>query len=201
MVEKQGQMLYRHLQHHNHTIIKTQWQRQTQEDFFSKIYTSHFICKVRKGCSRFACERLLETEQNWNILTSILMTVNVVSFSFFDAQPEVQRPPCRVMAFFTASYQHLLRASTHQGPKAPSAWCGFPYHISSITPSDLQPNCPQLNWQLLSDSKSTELYHGSTPTRSLKSHVWSSSSRNNCHPVHRSLSSGASVYECTMGIF
>ena len=27
-----------------------------------------------------------------------------------------------------------------------------------------------------------------------------SSSRNNCHAVHRSLSSGASVYECIMGI-
>ena len=35
----------------------------------------------------------------------------------------------------------------------------------------------------------------------MKSHVWSSSSGNNCHAVHRSLSSGASVYECTMGIF
>ena len=41
----------------------------TQEDFFIKIFTSHFICKVRKGCSRFACERELETEHNWNILT------------------------------------------------------------------------------------------------------------------------------------
>ena len=50
----------------------------------------------------------------------------------------------------------------------------------------------------------TELYNSSTPTqsptRSFKSHVWSSSSGNNCHAVHRSLSSGASVYECTMGI-
>ena len=61
------------------------------------------------------------------------MAVNVVSFSFSDAQPEVQRPLCWVMAFFTASYQHLLRTSTHQGLKAPSAWCGFPYHISSPT--------------------------------------------------------------------
>ena len=47
----------------------------------------------------------------------------------------------------------------------------------------------------------TELYNSSTPTRSLKSHVWSSSSGNNCYAVHRSLSSGASVYQCTMGIF
>ena len=34
-----------------------------QEDFFNKIFTSHFIARVRKGCSRFACERELETEQ------------------------------------------------------------------------------------------------------------------------------------------
>ncbi len=51
----------------------------------------------------------------------------------------------------------------------------------------------------------TELYNSSTPTqsptRSLEWHDWSSSSGNNCHTVHRSLSSGASVYECTMGIF
>ena len=39
------------------------------------------------------------------------------------------------------------------------------------------------------------------PIRFLESHVGSSSSGNNCHAVHRPLSSGASVYECTMGIF
>ena len=39
------------------------------------------------------------------------------------------------------------------------------------------------------------------PTQSLEWHVWSSSSGNNCHAVHWSLSSGASVYECTMGFF
>ena len=51
----------------------------------------------------------------------------------------------------------------------------------------------------------TELYNSPTPTQSptrfLESHVWSSLSGNNCHAVHRSFSSGASVYECTMGIF
>ena len=39
------------------------------------------------------------------------------------------------------------------------------------------------------------------PTQSLEWHVWSSSSGNNCHAVHRSLSTGASVYECTMGFY
>ena len=107
-------------------------------------------------------------------------------------------PLCWIMAFFTASYQQLPRTPTHQSLKAPSAWCGFPYHISSITPS------PILTGTVLT-SVLTELYNSSTstqsPTRSLKSHAWSSSSGNNCNVVHRSLSSGAWVYESTMGIF
>ena len=37
-----------------------------------KIYTTHFIVRVRKGYSRFYCERELETEQNSNILTHLL---------------------------------------------------------------------------------------------------------------------------------
>ena len=49
----------------------------------------------------------------------------------------------------------------------------------------------------------TKLYNSSmpthSPTQSLEWHVWSSSSGNNCHAFQRSLSSGASVYECIMG--
>ena len=40
-----------------------------------------------------------------------------------------------------------------------------------------------------------------SPTQSLDWHVWVSSSGNNCHAVHRSLSSGASVYVCTAGYY
>ena len=36
---------------------------------------------------------------------------------------------------------------------------------------------------------------------SLEWHIWSSSSGNNCHAVHRSLSSGASVYDSTVGFW
>ncbi len=50
-------VIYIFIQHHNDTIIKTHEGRKTQEelrcrkegrkeDFFNKIYTSHFICKV-----------------------------------------------------------------------------------------------------------------------------------------------------------
>ena len=95
---------------------------------------------------------------------------------------------CWMMAFFTTSYHQLVSKTTSEVPRAPSAWRGFPYHISSLTPTV---------WLLVL----TELYNSSTPTQSLEWHVWSSSSGNNCHAVHRSLSSGASVYECTMGFF
>ena len=62
-------MLYSHVPYHNDTITKTLAMIKTLETFFIKIYTSHFIVRVRKGCSRFACERELGTEHNWNILT------------------------------------------------------------------------------------------------------------------------------------
>ena len=78
-------------------------------------------------------------------------------------------------------------------PRAPSVGCGFPYHISTPTVWNSTGNS--------TGSNSTELYNGSTPTRSLKLHVWSSSSGNNCHAVHRSLSSSAPVYESIMGFF
>ena len=80
--------IYIYTQHHNDTINK-----QTSEDSLTNICTSHFIVRVRKGYSRFYCERELETEQNCNILTPTLIAVNVVSFSFSRAaQPEAQRP-------------------------------------------------------------------------------------------------------------
>ena len=77
-------------------------------------------------------------------------------------------PLCLVMAFFTASYQHLLRTTTHQGPKAPSAWYGFPYHNSAPTGTRTELNCHLT-------SVLTELYNSSmltrSPTWSLKAHV------------------------------
>ena len=155
-----------------------------------KYCTSYFIVRVRKGYSRFACERVLETEQNWNILTPTHMAVCVVYFLFSGCSiggPEAHS------AGWWLSLLHLI--SNFSGPqtpsvfpRAPSAGCGFPYH-SRLSPS------PTLTGTV------TVLTPTQSPTRSLKSHVWSSSSGNNCHAVHRSLFSGVSVYECTMGIF
>ena len=71
-------MLYGHLPYHNDSIIvKTDARRKTheerkQEDFFTIIFTSHFIARVRKGCWRVVCERMLETEHKLHILTPLL---------------------------------------------------------------------------------------------------------------------------------
>ena len=55
------------------------------------------------------------------------MAVSVVSFSFSRAaQPEAQVPLCRVMAFFIASYQHLLWTPIRQGPKPLRPGVAFP---------------------------------------------------------------------------
>ena len=64
------------MQYHHDTIIKT------QEEFFKNICTSHFIVRVRKGYSRFAFERELETEQKLQYFDPTLMAVSIVSFLF-----------------------------------------------------------------------------------------------------------------------
>ena len=106
-------------------------------------------------------------------------------------------PLCWVMAFFTASYQHLLWTPIQSGTSSP-------FGLVWLSLSHLVYNSVRSLTTTLT-SVLTELYNSSTPTqsptRSLEWHDWSSSSGNNCHAVHRSLSSGASVYECTMGIF
>ena len=166
----------------NDTIIKT------SEDFFRKICTSHFICKV-------ACERELETEQRLQHIDLPSPSGHRrVSFSFSrTAQPGNWGPrlsgTCSHSSIFslTGLVSKLNRGS--RGPLLSGG--GFLYHNLS-NPSDLQ----------LTDFLSSPSYITvQSPTQSLEWHVWSSSSGNNCHAVHRSLSSGASVYECTMGFF
>ena len=127
------------MQHHNDTRNK-----QTNKDFFRKICTSHFIVRVRKGYSRFYCERELETEQNGNILTPhsygrqrcvflVLLMLN---------QRSGGSAFCWVLAFSTTSC-HQRVFETTGGPEAPSAGSGFPYHILSATSLDPNSSGPQ----------------------------------------------------------
>ena len=78
--------------------------------------------------------------RNFNILTSSLMAVNVVSFSFFWCSTGglgVHSAGCWLSLRILSSSSLDPNSS---GPQAPSACCGFPYHISS--PTGLQLNWP-----------------------------------------------------------
>ena len=148
------------------------------------------------------------------------MAVSVVSYSFsWAAQPEPWSPLCWVLAFLTTSHQQLLWSQNSIGvPKGPLGRVCLSLPHSSISVS----NSTRLYCLLFNSSalyylqNPTWCYgHASTPLQflpisgdrdvslqlSLEWPVWSSSSGNNCHAVHMSLSSGASVYECTMGNF
>ena len=119
------------------------------------------------------------------------MAISVVSFSF---------SWCSIggTGAHSAGFLYCILSPTglvpklHRGSRGPLLLVGgFPYHIFSNS-SDLQ----------LTDFLSPPSYMiVQSPTQSLEWHVWSSSSGNNCHAVQRSLSSGASVYECIMGFY
>ena len=155
------------------------------------------------------------------------MAVSVVSFSFSwcsTGGPGARGPGAQLSAECWLFLPHLVTNGSPKllgAPRAPSARSGFPYHILSATSLDPNssgaPRTPSARcgfpYHILSITRLsptvwlfvlTELYNSLTPTQSptwfLEWHVWSSSSGNNCHAVHRSLSSGASVYECTMRI-
>ena len=85
----------------------------------------------------FECERELETEQNCNILTPLSWPSALCLYRSPDAPPEGRGPT--LLAFSTASYHQLVSKTPSGVPRAPSAGCGFPYHI--LSPTSLIPNC------------------------------------------------------------
>ena len=166
--------------------------------------------------------------RNCNILTPLLWPSALCLSCSPDAQPEAQRPTLLGDGFLYCILSATSLDPNLSGPQGPFGlmWPSLPHliynSVRSLTATlqglqePLRPDVafpttsylltpsPTLTATVLT-SVLTELYNSSTPTQSptlsLELHVWSSSSGNNCHAVHRSLSSGASVYECTMGIF
>ena len=145
--------------------------RRTQEGFFSKIYLPLTLLQgFEKGYSRFACERELETGQNWNILTPNLWPSRCVFLVLLmlNRSPGVHSARCWL------SLLHLI--SIFSGPqfiRAPSpfglVWLSLPHLFSNSTAGNSTGR--NSNWQLTWNRNSTELYNRSTPTRSLKSNV------------------------------
>ena len=130
------QFLYRHRQHHNYTMIKTDAMIKTQEDIFKQNIYLSLYCKGSKGVTQSLRVRgNLGPNRNFNILSPTLMSVNVVSFSFSRCSTGGSGVHS---AGYWLSLLHLI--SNFSGPqtpsvfpRAPSGGCGFPYHISSYS--------------------------------------------------------------------
>ena len=120
-------MLYCHLQHHNDTINK-----QTQEDFFNKIFTSHFIARVQKGLLKVCVWEEAGDRTETAIFWPPLLWPSMLCLSRSpDAQPEAQRPTLLGDGFLYCILSASSLDPNSSGPQAPSAWCGFPNHILS----------------------------------------------------------------------
>ena len=95
---------------------KTHWQRCRKTSLTIFLPLALFV-RVRKGCWRFACERVLETEHKLHILTPLLWPSRCVFLVLLDAQPEVlgstpsglfRGPPRSGVAFPTTSGLYCL---------------------------------------------------------------------------------------------
>ena len=157
------------------------------------ICTSHFICKGSKRLFKVCVWEGVGDRTETAIFWPPLLWPSTLCLS---RSPGLlnRRPSgllCWVMAFFTASYQHLLWTPIQSVAPSPFGlvWLFLPHLVYSSVRSLTGTNLTSVLTELYNSSKSTQ-----SPTRSLKSPVWSSSSWNNCHAVDRSLSSGASVY-------
>ena len=164
--------------------------RKAQEDFFIKYFTSHFICKVSKSVTQS-----LRVRGSWrpNIMKYFdpeVMPVSVVSFSFsMAAQPAHWLSLLNLVPLLNSTRLSTLARLTHW----PELNCPLFNSSAFKLPRGDMDTPPQL--LPISSDRDVSL------PLSLEWPVWSSSSGNNCHPVQRSLSSGASVYESIMGSF
>ena len=134
--------------YHNDTIDKqTHAMIKTQEDFFKQnIYLSLYYKGSKRVIQGLCVRGSWRPNRNCNILTpysygrqrSVFLVVWCST-----GGPGVHSAGC-----WLSLLHFYLWTPTHQGLKAPSAWCGFPYHISSITPSPTDCNSTQLPWLL-----------------------------------------------------
>ena len=157
------------MQYRNDTIIKQTHEERHRNKGRRKIslqiyFTSHFIARVRKGFSRVACERELETEHKLQYFDPTVMTVTL----------------CLSRSLVLLNWRPRAHSS---GPKGHfgQMWLSLPHFVYNSVRSSTQlplplplPTAPapaNCHW----DSNSTALYNNSTPTRSptgsLKSNV------------------------------
>ena len=128
-----------------------------------------------KGCSRVACERVLETKHKLHILTPLLWPSRCVFLVLLilGSTPSglSEGPLGRVWP----SLPHLVSNSLDVCLKLPRGFSECPLGRLWHSLQHLVSRCLEFYWQLLWDPNSTELNNNSTPTRSptgsLKSNV------------------------------
>ena len=127
------------------------------------------------------------------------MAISVVSFSFSWCSTE--GPGAQLSAECWLSLPDLI--TNWSGPQTPSGVPRAPSAGWWLSQPHLSPTRQNSNSSDFLSPPSFIIAQSPTqsPTQSLEWHVWSSSRGNNCHAVQRSLSSGASVYECIMDFY
>ena len=116
--------------------IPTQWTTDAminkQEDFFNKIFTSHFICKGSKRVTK--CLRVSGSwrpKRNCNIFTPNLWPSTLCLSRSPGAQTEALGSTLLGAGFLYCILSATSLDPNSSGPQALSAWCGFPFHVSS----------------------------------------------------------------------
>ena len=170
-----------------HIYMQNSYWRNNDKDkrkLLKKIYTSHFICKVLCVWEGVGDRTELQ------YIDPTPMAISVVSFLF--SWCSTGGRGTQLSAECWLSLSHLVTNGSRNSigvPEGPFGWVvAFP-----TTP------CLQLVWSPTPDFLSHRVIYSSIAHSIFGMHVWSSSSRNSRHAVHRSLSSGASVYEYTIG--
>ena len=108
--------------------------RHRKEDFFNKLCTCHFIARVQKGLLKVCVWEGVGNRTETEIFWPPLLWPSTLCLS---RSPDAQQEALGSTLLGTGLLNCILSASSldpnSSGPQAPSAWCGFPYHISSIT--------------------------------------------------------------------
>ena len=112
------------MQHHNDTIIKKDVRR-----LLYKIFTSHFIARVRKGLLGVYVWEGPGDRTETSIFWPPLLWPSTLCLSRSpDSQPEALGSTLLGAGFLYCILSASSLDPNLSGPQAPSAWCGFPYH-------------------------------------------------------------------------
>ena len=143
-------MLYSHVPYHNDTIIKDTRNEKDAEDFFNKIFTSHFIAKGSKRLFKVCvCEGAGDRTETAIFWSPLLWPATLCLSCSSDAQPEAQG-----LTLLGAGFLYCILSATslfpklHLGSRGPRRLgVAFLTTLASPSPTVLElPLGLELNW-------------------------------------------------------